>query len=59
MRYSCKAFSQLVIKWGGYIVGGAIVGLVVLGSIRKQAAQARRDGKGFMRMSQEAHLEFY
>ena len=31
MRSSCKAFSQLVIK------GGAIPGLGVLGSIRKQA----------------------
>jgi hypothetical protein len=41
MRSSCKAFSQLVIKWGGPLVGGAISGLVVLGSIRKQAEQAR------------------
>jgi hypothetical protein len=39
MRSSCKALSQLVIKWGGPIVGGAIPGLVVLG---KQAEQARR-----------------
>jgi hypothetical protein len=31
-----------VIKWGGPLVGGAISGLVVLGSIRKQAEQARR-----------------
>jgi hypothetical protein len=38
MRSSCKTFSQLVmIK----TVGGAIPGLVVLGSIRKQAEQAR------------------
>jgi hypothetical protein len=36
MRSSCGAFSQLVIK-----EGGAIPGLVVLGSIRKQAEQAR------------------
>ena len=44
MRSNCKAFSQLVIDggWGGQpIVGGAIPGLVVLGSIRKQAEQAR------------------
>jgi hypothetical protein len=34
-------FSQLVIKWGGPIVGGAIPGLIVLGSIREQAEQAR------------------
>jgi hypothetical protein len=30
-------FPQLVIKWGGPLVGGTISGLVVLGSIRKQA----------------------
>ena len=53
MRSSCKAFSQLVIKGGRAqpIVGGAIPGpahcgyipgLVDLGSIRKQAEQARR-----------------
>ena len=41
MRSNCGAFSQLVIKWRGSIVGGAIPGLVVLGSIRKQAEQAR------------------
>jgi hypothetical protein len=41
MKSSCKAFSQLVIKWGEPIVDGAISGLVVLGSIRKQAEQAR------------------
>jgi hypothetical protein len=35
MRYSSKAFSQLVIKGAGPIVGGAISGLVVLGSIRE------------------------
>jgi hypothetical protein len=29
-RSSCGAFSQLVIKEGGPIVGGAILGLVVL-----------------------------
>jgi hypothetical protein len=32
MRSSCKAFSQLVIKWGGPLVGGTISGLVVLES---------------------------
>jgi hypothetical protein len=37
MRSSCGAFSQLAIKQGGPIVGEAIPGLVVLGSIRQQA----------------------
>jgi hypothetical protein len=41
MRSSCRAFSQLVIKGGGPLVGSAIPGLVVLGSIRKQTEQAR------------------
>ena len=41
MRSSCKAFSQLVIKGGGTLVCGTISGLVVLGSISKQAEQAR------------------
>jgi hypothetical protein len=41
MRSSCKAFSQLVMKEGGPLVGGAIPGLVVLDSIREQAEQAR------------------
>ena len=41
MRSNCGAFSQLVIKWGGPLVGGVIPGLVVLGSIREQAEQAR------------------
>jgi hypothetical protein len=41
MRSNCKAFSQLVIKGERPLVGGAIPGLVVLGSIRKQAEQAR------------------
>ena len=41
MRSRCPAFSQLVIKVGGPIVGGAIPGLVILGSIRKQIEQAR------------------
>jgi len=43
MRPSCKAFSQLLIKGGRAqpIVGGAIPGLEVLGSIREQAEQAR------------------
>ena len=41
MRSSCKAFSQLVIKGGGLLVGGAIPGQVVLGSIREQGEQAR------------------
>jgi hypothetical protein len=45
MRSSCKVFSQLVIRGvlGKIqpIVSGAITGLVVLGSIRKQAEQGR------------------
>ena len=41
MRSNCKAFSQLVIKGCGPLVVGAISGLVVLGSIREQAEQAR------------------
>jgi hypothetical protein len=41
MRSSCGAFSQLVIKGGRPTVGGTIPGLAVLGSIRKQAEQAR------------------
>jgi hypothetical protein len=41
MRSSCKAFSQLVIKGQGSLVGGTISVLIVLGSIRKQAEQAR------------------
>ena len=42
MRYNCKAFSQLVIKGEGSLVGGPISGLAVLDSIREQAEQARR-----------------
>jgi hypothetical protein len=43
MRSRYKAFSQLVIKGrrAQPIVGGAIPGLVVLGSIRKKTKQAR------------------
>jgi hypothetical protein len=41
MRSSCGAFSQLVIKGIGPLVGGTIPGLVVLGSIREQGEQAR------------------
>ena len=41
MRSSCKVFSQLVIKGRGPIVSGAIPGLAVLDSIRKQTEQAR------------------
>jgi hypothetical protein len=41
MRSKCKAFSQLVIKGERPVVGGTISGLVVLGSIREQAKQAR------------------
>jgi hypothetical protein len=42
MRSSCGVFSQLVIKGERPLVGGTISGLVVLGSIREQAEQARR-----------------
>jgi hypothetical protein len=41
MRSSCGAFSQLVIKGWGPLVGGTISGLVVLDSIREQAEQTR------------------
>jgi hypothetical protein len=41
VRSSCKAFSQLVIKGERPLLGDAIPGLVVLGSIRTQAEQAR------------------
>jgi hypothetical protein len=41
MRSNRKAFSQLVIKGERPLVGGTILGLVVLGSIREQAEQAR------------------
>jgi hypothetical protein len=44
MRSNSKAFSQLVIKGKRPLVGGTISGLVVLGSIREQAEQAR-EGK--------------
>ena len=43
MRSSCEAFSWLVIKVEGPIVGGAIPWLVVLSSIRKQAMQASKE----------------
>jgi hypothetical protein len=41
MSSNCKAFSQFVIKGERPLVGGAIPGLVVFGSIREQAEQAR------------------
>ena len=41
MRSNCEAFSQILIKGIGPFVGGTIPGLVVSGSIRKQAKQAR------------------
>jgi hypothetical protein len=41
MRSICGAFSQLVFKGGGTLVSTTISGLVILGSIRKQAKQAR------------------
>jgi hypothetical protein len=42
MRSSCGASSHLVIKGERPLEGGTIPGLVVLGSIRKQAEPARR-----------------
>jgi hypothetical protein len=42
MRSNCKACSQLVIKGERPLVGETISVLVVLGSIREQAEQARR-----------------
>jgi hypothetical protein len=42
MRSNWKTFSQLVIKGERPLVGGAISGQVVLGSIREQAEQARQ-----------------
>ena len=41
MRSNCKACSQLMNKGGSPLVAGTISGLVVLGSIREQAEQAR------------------
>jgi hypothetical protein len=41
MRSNWKAFSQLVIKGERPLVDGTVSGLVVLGSIREQAEQAR------------------
>ena len=41
MKSNCKAFSQLVIKGERPLVGGTISGLLVLGSIREEAEQAR------------------
>jgi hypothetical protein len=41
MRSKYEAFSQLVIRGERPLLGGTISGLVVLGSIREQAEQAR------------------
>jgi hypothetical protein len=41
MRSNRKAFSQLVIKGVGPLVGDTISGLIVLDFIREQAEQAR------------------
>jgi hypothetical protein len=46
MISSCGAFSQLVIKGEEPLVSGTISGLVVLGSIREQAKQARGSKAG-------------
>ena len=42
MRSSCNTLSQLLINWGRAlpIVGGAILELMGLGSIRKQAGES-------------------
>jgi hypothetical protein len=40
MRSSCKAFFSISDQWGRAHVGGAIPGLIVLGSMRRQAEQA-------------------
>jgi hypothetical protein len=42
MRSCCGAFSLLVIKGEGPLVGGTTPGLLVLCSIREQVEQARR-----------------
>jgi hypothetical protein len=42
MSSNCKVLSQLVVKGERPLVGGTISGLVVLGSIREQAKQARK-----------------
>jgi hypothetical protein len=54
MRSSCKAFSQLVIKGKKPLMGGTISGLVVLGSIREQAEQAR-GSKQASKQASKAH----
>jgi hypothetical protein len=41
MRSSCKAFFSISDQGERPLVGGAIPGLGVLGSVRKQAEQAR------------------
>ena len=41
-KSKCKVFSQLVINGEDPIVGSAIPGLVVLGSVTKQDEQARK-----------------
>jgi hypothetical protein len=51
IRSSCKAFSQLVIKQGGPTVGGTSPGMVVLGSIRKQAEEQARGSKPVSNMA--------
>jgi hypothetical protein len=56
MRSNCKAFSQLVIKGEGPLVGGTISGLVVLGSIREQAKQASKEHPSMVSASAPAFL---
>jgi hypothetical protein len=56
MRSNCKAFSQLVIKGKRPLVGGTISGLVVLGFIREQAEQARKEHPSMASASAPAFL---
>ena len=46
MSSSCKIFSQVVIKGRGPRVGGAIPGLVVLGSIKSKLSSQHLGGRG-------------
>jgi hypothetical protein len=46
MKFNSKTCSQLMNKEGRPFVGGTISGLVVLGSIREEAEQARGSKTG-------------
>ena len=56
MRSSCGAFSQLVIKRGGGLVSDAVSGMVILGSIRKQAEHASKEHPSMVSASAPAFL---